>query len=890
MKTPILLITFCFLLTSVQSQFLQNKCDSLIHLMSFEQKINQLNRNSFMTTKNEPSLNLNGFNMSDGPHGYRLATSTCFPQSIALAASFDKKLWLEVGTAIGEEFHAANSNVMLGPCLDICRDPRNGRSSETIGEDPYLGSIYGEYFVKGVQNAHVIATIKHFTGTNRENNRYNMNVLMSKERLMSYHGFNFKRAIQEGGAFAVMSSYNLINDLRVSENKLLLDTILRQKWGFPFFVMSDWGGIKNTQNSIIAKNDLCMGNDRYKLDLPYLVSIDSIKETELNNAISNILKTKILTGFTKHFPRNNSALLNSKTHQLLALKAAQQSIILLKNTDSILPLYKSTTTTIGLIGPSADIARLDGFGSSMVTPPYAISPREGIQNKIDAANLFYSKGCDIYSNDTSYFQEAREIANKVNTVIFVGGLDETMEGEGYGIGGDRKNNSVELPSNQQKLINELAKVNPNIIVILKSGGICAIPQAIQNIKGLIYAFYPGMEGGNALADILFGDINPSGKMPVTMPKNNAQMPKWNDDFNDDYNSGYFYYDQLQKTPEFAFGFGLSYTSFKISNLKLSKKEYMLGEAINVEVDVTNTGSRSGADVVQLYCANKNKKNWAPIKELKGFEKVFLQPNETKTVLFTLTNEELYVYDESKEEYTVLPGIYELAIGNSSDSTPLKTTVNIIEKEPLQDYKILRVYSIPRYPVPGEKIHFWATIKNTGIITSPSVKTNITLKINEQTILKSSTILPSIPAGGMKLLELSSLEGNTNYFQPNNHGEYSLEATINEEKEISESDYTNNSFFSKLKVYELDSVTKFDTLILKKDIIIYPNPANEILNIHTPTIEQTQITILSMNGQPILQENFYNNMTELNIQLLQAGMYLIKINTPTTQSIQRFIKL
>lgn len=873
-----------------RAQFIQNLSDNIIHSMSLEQKIDQLNCNSFMTTKNEPKLNLMGFTMSDGPHGLSASKSTCFPQSISLAASFDKNLWYEVGNAIGEEFQAMNTNVLLGPCLDICRDPRNGRSSETIGEDPYLGSIYGEYFVKGVQNSPVIATIKHFTGTNRENNRYNMNVLMSRERLMTYHGINFKRAIQEGGAMAVMSSYNLINWNRVSENKLLLDTILRQKWGFPFFVMSDWGGIKNTQNSILAKNDLCMGNDRYKLDLEYLLSIDSINEIELNKAISNILKSKILGGFTNHFPRNTSAYINSISHQKLALKAAQKSIVLLKNVDNILPLSKSIKT-IGLIGPSATIARLDGFGSSMVTPPYSVSPMEGMQYKIDSSNFFYTKGCDIFSSDTSYFQEAREIAKKVNTIIFIGGLDETMEGEGFGIGGDRKNNTIELPINQQNLINELAKINPNIIVVLKSGGVCSISQCIQNIKGLIYAFYPGMEGGNAIADVIFGDVNPSGKMPVTMPKNNLQMPKRNDDFNDDYNSGYFYYDQLKLKPEFVFGYGLSYTTFKISNLKAPKTQYALGEVINFEVDVTNTGNKNGEEVIQLYCSNKNKKNWAPLKELKGFEKVPLQPNETKTIKFSLTNEELYVYDEIKDCYTVLPGVYEIGIGNSSDSLPLKLTIKINDNETLPDLKILTVYSVPRYPIPDEKIHFLATIKNYGgRATLNNFSLKIKLKINNHTISKTIANIPSIEAGGSRLLEINGIEPNSNYFLATKSGDYNLEATINEDLHLFESDYSNNTFSRILKVYELDSVTKYDPLILKQEVVIYPNPVTNFLHIHTPTLEKIEIIVLNINGQQIIQENFYNNMIDINLQNLQAGMYLIKINKQTEQATFRFIKL
>jgi beta-glucosidase len=621
-----------------------------------------------------------------------------------------------------------------------------------------------------------------------------------------------------------------------------------------------------------------------------LLSSDSLEDKYIYNSINNIIQTKIISGFTNFYPKNNESNINSKNHQTLALKAAQKSIILLKNENSILPLSKAINN-IGIIGPSAAIARLDGYGSSMVTPPYSVSPLEGIQKKINPSNIYYSKGCDIYSNDTSYFQEAREIAKKVNTIIFVGGLDETMEGEGFGIGGDRKNNTVELPSNQQNLINEIAKVNPNIIIILKSGGVCAISQCIQNIKGLIYAFYPGMEGGNALADVLFGDINPSGKMPVTMPKNNIQMPVWNDDFNDDYNCGYFYYDQLNLKPEFAFGFGLSYTSFKISNLKTNKLEYSLGEEVKIEVDVTNIGQRSGEEVIQLYCSNKNKKNWAPIKELRGFEKVSLKPNETKTISFILRNEELYSYDEEKEVYNIIPGTYEIAVGNSSDSLPLKTNIKIINSKLLPELKVLHLYNVPRYPIPGEKIQFLAVIKNTGSIETPiNTPINMVLKIDNKEIINFKNEISSIPTGGMKLVELINTDENSNFFEPMFKGEYNLELVLNDLILFNESDNSNNTFISKMKVYDLDSVTKFGPLYQKQEAFIYPNPAFNILNIYNPKFEQTQISIINIFGQSILIENYFTKEIKLNIENLKAGVYSIRINTPSNQTIKQFIKL
>lgn len=797
---------FCFLFTlpfSIFSQTLDQKVESIFSLMTMQQKIDQLINNGFMTTPASTNPVIPGFVMADGPHGYRFGDATAFPVGISMTATWDKDLWYRIGHAMGQEFRGYGAGVQLGPCIDLCRDPRNGRSAESAGEDPYLASRVGENIIRGIQSTPVLATVKHYNCVNRQNNRYNNNEIVSEERLMDHYGLNFRRAVQEGGAFTIMSTYDIVNNIHASDNKFLLDTILRQRWGFPFFIMSDWGSISSSKMAIQATNDVCMGADNYKNDLANLLSSGSITYEDIANAARNVLKTKFITGMFDHYPTGNQQDVNSVQHQQIAYEAAQKSIVLLKNSNHILPLDKTANKTIALIGPSANKAQLDGFGSSWVNPPFRVSPRQGIEAKIGTANISYTMGCPIKANDTSGFAAARTLASISNYVVFIGGLDSTMEGEGYDIGGDRKNNKVELPDQQQNLINELAKVNPNIIVVLESGGICAVPSCINNIKGLIYAFYPGMEGGNAIADVLFGDYNPGGKLPVTMPANNAQMPAWNDNFNDDYNTGYRYYDELGLTPQFAFGYGLSYTTFEYSNLQLSSASVHQGDDLTVKVDVTNTGTREGDEVVQLYLTDQAASIWVPKKELKGFERVNLKAGETKTLTFILSSEDYYIFDVNTDKYVVEPGSYTVRIGGSSNNLPLSATYNLVSGTPKPDLKIMNIYTVPRYPVAGEKVTFLATVKNYGTTATPAgTPLKVGFKVNGIDATWSVTNNKSIPAGGMLLVCATNGLDGSNTWLAGNTGTYTITATADPDNTIDEHIKTNNTNTGTFSVSDL----------------------------------------------------------------------------------------
>jgi beta-glucosidase len=775
------------------TQTLDQNVDSILALMTTQQKINQLINSGFMTTPSNSTLDIPGFVMADGPHGYRFGAATAFPVGISMTATWDKDLWYRIGRAMGQEFRGYGAGVQLGPCIDLCRDPRNGRSPESAGEDPFLASRIAENIVKGIQSTPVLATVKHYNCVNRQNNRFNNNEIVSEQRLMDHYGLNFRRAIQEGGAYSLMSTYDIVNNIHASDNKFLLDTIVRQRWGFPFFMMSDWGSILSSKMAIQATTDVCMGADNYKNDLLNLLNAGAIGMEDIDNAVRNVLKTKYMTGMLDYYPMGNNLEVNSMEHQQIAYEAARKTIVLLKNTGNILPLNKTANNKIALIGPSANEAQLDGFGSSWVNPPYAVSPKQGIEAKIGSSNLTYAMGCPIKTYDTSGFAAARAIALQADYVIYIGGLDETMEGEGYDIGGDRKNLKVELPDQQQLLINELAEVNPNIIVILESGGICAVPACISNIKGFLYAFYPGMEGGNAIADVLFGDYNPGGKLPVTMPANNAQMPAWNDNFNDDYNCGYRYYDELNLTPQYPFGYGLSYTSFAYSNLQISATSVPMGEDVTISADVTNTGDRDGDAVVQLYLTDMEASIWVPEKELKGFERVSIKAGETKTVTFTIISEDYYLFDVTSGKYIVEPGTFIVRVGGSSDNLPLWATYNLVDGARKPDLKIMNIYSVPRYPVPGEKVAFLASVKNEGTqATTVGTMHKVVFNVNGTDVTWSVNYAKAIPVGGMALFCANDgVNGKNTWIAPDT-GAFTVTAIVDPDNSIVEHNETNNT--------------------------------------------------------------------------------------------------
>ena len=409
--------------------------------------------------------------------------------------------------------------------------------------------------------------------------------------------------------------------------------------------------------------------------MPGAIANGEVAIDTLNEAVKRVLRTKLAAGLLDDYPAGDPSDVCSQEHRDLALEVAQKSIVLLKNEADILPLNENELDSIALIGPSANVAQLDGLGSSVVEPCYAVTPRQGIEIRAPGVTINYAKGVDINSDDTSGFPAAIEAARNSDVVVFVGGLDDTQEGEER----DRVSGSVQLPGQQQSLINELAAVNPNVIVVLKSGGIVALEHSIHNIKGLVYAFYPGMEGGNALADVLFGNVNPGGKLPVTMPHNDDQLPDWGDlDFSNDEVNGFGYrkVDSLELSPQYPFGYGLSYSSFEYGQLAVTRNLAAAGPSILVSVKVTNGSEIAGDEVVQLYLSVDFADPKAraivpmPVKQLRGFERVELAPEQTKTVTFVLGPEELSFWSISDDSFRLEAGVYTVRVGGSSDNLPL----------------------------------------------------------------------------------------------------------------------------------------------------------------------------------------------------------------------------
>jgi beta-glucosidase len=656
----------------------------LTEQMTVTEKITQLHGTDWMDTADNTRLGIPGFRTADGPHGTRGGKSTSFPVGIAMAATWDPELLERVGIAMGKEFLGRGKNQVLGPCLDITRDPRNGRSPESAGEEPYLAGKLGVAFVEGIQSTQAIATGKHFAATNHQQDRRTANHTIDARTWREFYGLPFRMAVQQGGAWAIMNAYNWINGRPSSANQELLDGVLRDEWGYQYYVISDWGSIyTSAAEAINAGCDLEMPHTpgKYPQELPDAITSGDVTTDTLSAAVGRVMRTKLVAGLLDEYPPGDPSDVCSQEHRDLALEVAQKSIVLLKNEEDILPLNENELDSIALIGPSADVAQLDGIGSSVVEPCYAVTPRRGIENCAAGVTIRYAKGCDINSDDTSGFPAATDAARNSDVVIFVGGLDGTQEGEEL----DRASGSIQLPGQQQALINELAAVNPNIIVVLESGGIVALEQCFDNIKGLVYAFYPGQEGGNAIADILFGDVNPGGKLPVTMPRNDAQLPAWDDlDFAGDVvdSFGYRRFDSLRLTPQYAFGYGLSYTTFEYGNLIVTPISASGDTTILVSVQVTNTGEIAGDEVVQLYLSTDFENPRVrtvipmPVKQLRGFERVTLSPGQTESVTFALGPEELSFWSVSDDSFRVEAGTYTIHMGGSSDNLILSGTFEL----------------------------------------------------------------------------------------------------------------------------------------------------------------------------------------------------------------------
>ncbi|MGZ4790044.1 MAG: glycoside hydrolase family 3 N-terminal domain-containing protein [Terriglobales bacterium] len=642
-------------------------------------------------------------------HGHAAPQGTSYPQAIALASTWDPALVHDVFAATAQEVRARGAQQCLMPVLDLARDPRWGRTEETYGEDPYLVSKIGTGAITGLQGnflpidkAHVLSTAKHFAvhgqpegGTNTAPGNY------SERVIREYFLRPFEVAVKQAHVQAVMPSYNEIDGIPSHANKHLLTDILRQEWGFPGIVVSDYFAMADLVNlhHVVATKDeagvlaLQSGVD---IELPAADTLTNlaqevregkISETLIDRAVAHVLRSKFLTGlFGNPYvdPAVAEKVTNSPEHQQLALKAAREAIILLKNENNVLPLDRSKYKRIAVIGPNAADVHLGGYSDK---PGRGVSVLQGIKDKVGTSGeVLYSLGCKITETDADWnadkvvlgdpalnakrIQDAVAVARKADVVILVLGGNEQTSREAWAVTHPGDRDSLDLLGNQDDLVKAILPLGKPVVVFLLHGRPNSINYIAQNVPAILDGWYLGQEGGTAAADVLFGDVNPGGKLPITVPRNVGQLP----DYYYQKPSAKREYLATTTEPLFPFGWGLSYTTFKYSNLRLSEPAIGAQGSVKVSVDVTNSGQRAGDEVVQLYIRDEVSSVTRPVKELRGFQRIALKPGETKTVKLPLGFEELSFLNKDMHR-VVEPGIFDIMVGGNSNQL-IQTKLNV----------------------------------------------------------------------------------------------------------------------------------------------------------------------------------------------------------------------
>ena len=705
----------------------EQRIDDALARMTLDEKIAVIHAQSKFSSPGVKRLGFPDLWTDDGPHGVRpdvlwdewvqagQTNDSCvaFPALTCLAATWNPALSRLYGESLAEEALYRGKHVILGPGVNINRTPFNGRNFEYMGEDPWLASRMVVPYIQGLQSKGVAACVKHYALNNDEEYRHQVNVIVSDRALHEIYLPAFKAAIQEGGAWAVMGSYNLYQNQHNCHNATLLNKILKQDWGFDGVVISDWGGCHNTEEAIQNGLDLEFGSwtdgltmgvtnayDNYYMALPYKRLIREFKYStkELDEKVRRVLRLFYRTTMNRQRP---FGFLCSESHYEAALKIAQQGIVLLKNDRKILPVKKARRILV--VGENAIKMMTVGGGSSSLKVQKEILPLDGIKTRFAEAEVDFARG---YVGDTiqSYdgvtvgrslydLRSAEELtaeavakAKDADVVIFIGGLNKSnyQDCEGH----DRQ--TYGLPYGQDQLIEALVKANPNLVYVNISGNAVAMPWA-DKVPAIVQGWFIGSEAGEALASVLAGDVNPSGKLPFTWyarledcgaHATGSYPGTWreghqiiDETYKEDIFVGYRWTDRQQIKPLFPFGYGLSYTTFKVSNLRADKKEMTDDGQLTVTADVKNVGSVAGAEVLQLYISDTKSSKPRPVKELKGFKKVYLKPGETQQVSFIIDRSALSFYDEKTGAWTAEPGEFVAMVNNSS--APTKNHIRFI---------------------------------------------------------------------------------------------------------------------------------------------------------------------------------------------------------------------
>lgn len=707
-----------------ESQPIEKRVEDALTRMTLEEKVKMCHAQSKFSSYGVPRLGIPELWMSDGPHGIReevlwdewngahWTSDSCiaFPALTCLAATWDPQMATLYGKSIGEEARYRKKDVLLGPGVNIYRTPLNGRNFEYMGEDPFLISRMVIPYIKGVQSNGVAACVKHFALNNQEIDRGHINVIVDDRALHEIYLPAFKAAVQEAGVWSVMGAYNQYKGQQCCHNQYLLNDILKQDWQFDGVVISDWGGVHNTEQAANFGLDLEMGTwtdglsqgktnayDNYYLAEPLL---KKIKKGEINikvvdDKVRRLLKMIFRTVMNSQRPWGS---FGTEEHALAGRTIAENGIVLLKNDKNILPINLNKIKKIAVVGENATKRMTLGGGSSSLKVKYEITPLDGLKKQIgNLAEIIYVKGYvspltekrdpkpEIpvgykEPNPEILLQEAINAAKDADIVLYFGGLNknENQDSEGN----DRK--SYNLPYGQDRLISELAKVNKNIVVTIISGNAVAMPW-IKEVPAIVEGWFGGTESGNAIASILTGKVNPSGKLPMTIAEKLEDYPSHalgeypGDHVNVRYNEGIFigyrWIDKQKKQTLFPFGHGLSYTTFDYGKIKISSKQMRNNDKITISIPIKNSGKIKGKETVQLYIGDEKCSFERPIKELKGFSKIELNPGEEKIVTFEITDEAFKFYDDKQKIWRTEPGKFKIYIGASSND--IRETSEII---------------------------------------------------------------------------------------------------------------------------------------------------------------------------------------------------------------------
>ena len=669
---------------------MEHNIPELVAQLTLEEKAGLCSGADFWHTKTVERLGIPTLMVSDGPHGLRTQDpeqddpnhsrkAVCFPAGCSVAASFDPDLARREGAAIGREARAFGVGVVLGPAVNIKRSPLCGRNFEYYSEDPVLAGELATGYINGVQSQGVGTSIKHFAANSQEYRRMSASSDMTERTLREIYLPAFETAVKKSQPWTVMCSYNRVNDVFASESRMLLTDILRTEWNFKGFVMSDWGAVADRVKGVAAGLDLEMPGSGGVNDAKIVAAVKAgtLSEAALDKAVIRILNIVFRAADEAAAPAPE---LDLKGDHTIAAELAKECAVLLQNR-GVLPLKKGSKVVY--IGGFAKTPRYQGGGSSHIHPSRVTSAWEVAQQK--GRNVCYAKGFSAMRDEMTDAElaEAIQAAQNADVAVVFAGLPESFESEGY----DRT--SMELPACQNRLIDEIAKVQPHVVVVLHNGSAVELPWA-DRVSAILELYLGGEGVGEAADQLLYGETNPSGHLAETFPLRLQDNPSYlhfpgNDErvaYGEDVFVGYRYYDTKQVPVRFAFGHGLSYTEFAYSNLQLSAPALQDGQTVTVSVDVTNTGKVAGREVVQLYIRDKNGTPERPSKELRGFAKVLLEPGECKTVTLTLAARDLSYYEERLHDWFAPSGVYEVMVGRASDDIRLTAELSFTTEKQL----------------------------------------------------------------------------------------------------------------------------------------------------------------------------------------------------------------